>query len=320
MKAAVYRRYGPPDVVRIAEVPQPEPGRGEILIRTRATTVSAGDARLRSAKVPRGFGPLIRLGFGISGPRDPILGFELAGEVVALGPAATRFAPGDKVFAAGSRCHAEYVVVREKNVARIPGRLGFVESAALTFGGLTALSFLREKARVQPGERVLINGASGAVGSAAVQVAKHFGAVVIGVCSGANESLVRSLGAERVVDYEKEDFTRGGETYDVILDAVGNCPFGRCRHVLATGGRLLLVVATLDQMLGALVRPSRAGRKVLGGVATAREADLLFLRSLAESGAFRPVIGATFPFERIVEAHAEVDTGHKKGSVVVTFE
>ena len=319
MKAAVYRRYGPPDVVEIAEVPRPEAGLEQVLVRVRATTVTAGDARLRSANVPRGFGLLLRLGFGISGPRSPILGMELSGEVAAVGASVTRFKPGDRVFAARMGCHAEYVAVREDAVAPLPANMTFEQAAPLTFGGLTALFFLRDKARVQPRERVLINGASGAVGTAAVQLARHFGATVTGVCSAANAELVRTLGADSVIDYRVEDFTQARMAYDVIFDAVGNCRFEHCRHALAPGGRLLLVVATLGQMLGAML-PSRGGRKVLMGVASSSTADLLFLRDLAESGAFKPVIDHTYPFARIAEAHAYVDTGRKRGNVVILLD
>jgi NADPH:quinone reductase-like Zn-dependent oxidoreductase len=320
MKAAVYRRYGPPDVVRIEEVPTPEPKAKQVLVKVRATTVSAGDARLRAANVPRGFGTVLRLGFGVFGPRSPILGFECAGEVAAVGRSVGRFAPGDKVFGGTARCHAEYVAVAEKNLAPMPGNLTFGQAAALPFGGLTALYFLRKRARIQPGERVLVNGASGAVGSAAVQLAKHFGANVTGVCSAANAPLVRSLGADRVVDYTVEDFTRGGETYDIVFDAVGNCPFDRCEPVLAPGGRLLLVVAELGPTIGAMVRPSRAGRRLVAGVAFGGAAELQVLRELAESGALTPVVDRTYPLARIVEAHAHVDTGRKKGNVVITLD
>jgi NADPH:quinone reductase-like Zn-dependent oxidoreductase len=320
MRAAVYRRYGPPSVVQIADVPRPDIKATEMLIRVRATTVTAGDSRLRSARVPRGFGIPMRLVFSIAGPLAPILGWELAGEVVTVGQSVSRFAPGDKVFAARMGCHAEYVAVPEDSVAPLPGNLTFRDAAAIPFGGLTSLFYLRDKARVQPGERVLINGASGAVGSAAVQLAKHFGAVVTGVSSAANAQLVRSLGADRVVDYATEDFTQTREAYDIILDAVGNCSFARCKAALAPGGRLLLVVASLGQLVGAFLWSSRAGRKVMSGVNPVRPADLLFLRALAESGAFKPVIDRTYEFARIVDAHAYVDTGRKKGNVVVTLE
>lgn len=202
----------------------------------------------------------------------------------------------------------------------MPANLSFGEAAALTFGGVTALVFLRDKARITAGERVLVNGASGAVGSAAVQIAKHFGAVVTGVCSAANAQLARSLGADHVIDYASEDFTRSGERYGIILDAVGNCSFDRCEAALAPQGRLLLVVGTLGQMIGAMVWSSRAGRKVLSGVASVRTADLEFLRTLAESGAFKPVIDGTYPFARIADAHSRVDTGRKRGNVVVAID
>ena len=321
MKAAVCRRYGPPNVVEIADVPRPTLGAKDVLIKTHATTVTAADWRLRSATLPRGFGVLVRLGVGFSGPRDPILGSEIAGEVVAVGASVTRFTTGDRVFAARmGGCHAEYVAIRENAVAAMPANLSFGEAAALTFGGLTALTFLRDKARIQRGERVLVNGASGAVGSATVQLAKHFKAVVTGVCSAANAELVRSLGADHVIDYATEDFTQGRERYDIIFDAVGNCSFDRCKAVLAPGGRLLLIVGSLGQMIGAMVWSSRADRKVLSGVASVCTANLLFLRTLAESGAFKPVIDRTYPFARIADAHAYVDTGRKRGNVVIAVD
>jgi NADPH:quinone reductase-like Zn-dependent oxidoreductase len=318
MKAAVYRRYGPPDVVRIEEVPGPDPKANELLVKIEATTVSAGDARLRSARVPPGFGVLMRLGFGISGPRRPILGWEFAGDVAAVGRSVSRFAPGDRVFGVRMGSHAEYVAAPEDHVALMPRSLRYEDAAALVFGGMTTLFYLRDKAKIQPGERILINGASGAVGTAAVQLAKHFGATVTGVCSAANAELVRSLGAARVIDYAKDDFTRIGDTYDVIFDAVGNCPFSRCERALSSSGRLLLVVASLGQMLGGLVRPSRGERKVLTGVGAPRRDDLILLGELAESGALKPVIDRTYPLAHIADAHAYVDTGRKKGSVVIT--
>src|SRR5262245_33792471 len=228
MKAAVYRRYGPPEVVRIEDVPRPDPKTNELLVRVRATTVSAGDARLRSARVPTGFGVLMRLGFGISGPRRPILGWDFAGDVAAVGSSVLRFAAGDRVFGAGMGSHAEYVVASAERVVPMPRNLSYEEAAALVFGGLTSLFYLRDKAKIQPGERVVVNGASGAVGTAAVQLATHFGATVTGVCSAANAELVRSLGATRIIDYVREDFRRAGEQYDIILDTVGNCTFSNC--------------------------------------------------------------------------------------------
>lgn len=317
MKAAVYRRYGAPDVIRIEDVARPNPAANELLVRVRATTVSAGDARLRSARVPPGFGLMMRLGFGITGPRKPVLGWDFAGEVAAVGPSVSRFAPGDRVFGGRMGCHAEYVAVAESSVAAVPHGLTFEVAASLVFGGMTSLFYLRDKARIQSGERVLVNGASGAVGSAAVQLAKHFGAAVTGVCSANNADLVRALGAGRVIDYTRDDFTRTGETYDVILDAVGNCTFARCERALAPGGRLLLVVAGLGQILGATLRPLRGGRRVLTGVNATRAEDLLFLAALAESGQFTPVIDRTYSLAQIADAHAYVDSGHKRGNVVI---
>jgi NADPH:quinone reductase-like Zn-dependent oxidoreductase len=319
LKAAVYHRYGPPDVIRIDDVPTPDPSPNELLVRVRAASVSAGDARLRSARVPPGFGLMMRLAFGITGPRKPILGWDFAGEVAKVGSSVSGFAPGDRVFGVRMGSHAEYVTVSTNSVAAMPRGLTFEDATALVFGGMTSLIYLRDKARIQPGERVLINGAAGAVGTAAVQLAKHFGAVVTGVCSASNAELVRSLGAARAIDYAKQDFTQSGETFDIILDAIGNCTFARCERALASGGRLLMVVASLGQTLGALVRPSRAGRKVLAGVGATRAEDLRFLGSLAESGAFKPVIDRTYPFTRIADAHALVDTGHKKGNVVIAL-
>jgi NADPH:quinone reductase-like Zn-dependent oxidoreductase len=323
MRAAVNRRYGPPEVVAITEVATPIPAAGEVLVRIHATTITAGDQRLRSAIVPPGFGLLVRLAFGITGPRKTMLGTELCGEVVALGDTASKFAIGDRVFAfcgAGLGCHAEFRAVRETSaIALAPANLSDGEAAALSFGGTTALYFLRDKAKLQPGERVLINGASGGVGSAAVQLARHFGAHVTAVCSAANADMVRSLGAERVIDYAEHDFTRLGETYDVIFDAVGNASAATCLPVLAAGGRLLLVVAGLGQTLGAALRPVRAGKRVHTGVAPERVDDLILLAQLAEAGHYRPFIDRSYAFDHIVEAHAHVDTGRKRGNVIVTL-
>ena len=320
MKAAVCRRYGPPEVIEIVDVPRPKVGAKDVLIRVRATTVNAGDWRLRSGTVPPGFGLFIRLAVGFSGPRNPILGGEIAGDVVAVGRSVTRFRPGDKVFAGRmGGCHSEYVAMPEGNVAPMPSNRSYSEAAALTFGGLTAITFLRDKAKIQPGERVLINGASGAVGCAAVQLAKYLKAEVTGVCSAANAELVKSLGADHVIDYAKEDFAQARERYDIIFDAVGNCTFERCKRALAPGGRLLLIVGSLGQMIGAMLRPSRAGRKVLSGIAVITPANLDLLRRLSESGEFKTVIDRTYPFARIVDAHALVDTGRKKGNVILTL-
>lgn len=230
MKAIVYERYGPPEVLQLKEVEKPAPKNNEVIINTHAATVTSGDWRVRSLNVPFGFGLIMRLVFGISRPKQPILGSELAGVVETVGKDVSKFKVGDPVFAfsdAAMGCHAEYKCMAEDGaVVPKPSSLTFEEAAALSFGGTTALDFLR-RAKLQSGERVLVNGASGAVGTAAVQLAKYFGAIVTGVCSTANVELVRSLGATHVIDYTQQDFTRNGETYDVIVDTVGTAPFFR---------------------------------------------------------------------------------------------
>jgi len=322
MKAAVCRRYGSPDVVELVEVETPTPRDHEILIRTHATTVTAGDHRVRSRDFPAGFGLLSRLILGFRRPRQPILGTELAGEVVSVGGGVRRFKVGDPVFGLSGLkmgCHAEYKCMPEDGaVALKPANLTYDEAAALTFGGTTALHFFR-KGRLQRGDKVLINGASGSVGTAAVQLARHFGAEVTGVCSSANVDLVKSLGAGRVIDYTKDDFTRGGETYDVIVDTAGTAPYSRSKVALKERGRLLLVLAGLPALLQAPWVSMTSRRKVIAGPASENPEDVRLLGELAHAGAFRPVIDRRFPFEQIAQAHRYVDVGHKKGNVVVTM-
>jgi len=322
----MYDRFGPPEVLTLREVPKPVPGDHEVLVRIHATTVTAGDWRVRSLEVPKGFGLLSRLVLGFSRPRQPILGSELSGEIEATGKAVTRFQVGDEVFGfTGTRmgCHAEYRCLPEEGhgrkdeaVALKPASLGYEEAAALSFGGTTALSFFR-KAKLQRGEKVLVVGASGGVGTAAVQLARHLGARVTGVCSMANLELVRSIGAEQVIDYTKEDFTRSGERYDVIVDTAGTAPFSRCEGSLAEGGRLLVVLGSLPEMLRAPWVSLTTRKKVIGGVASWGVEDLRLLATLAEAGQFRPVIDRRYRFEEMVEAHRHVDAGHKRGNVVV---
>ena len=323
MKAIVYRRYRSPDVVALAEVPKPAPKDNEVLIRIHATTVTTGDWRARSLKMPAGFGLMGRLAFGVFGPRKPILGTELAGVVEKAGKAVTRFKTGDEVFAfpgASFGGHAEYRIMSEDGlIALKPANLSFEEAAALSFGGTTALIFLRDKGGIKRWDKVLIVGASGGVGTAAVQIAKHLGAEVTGVCSTANLDLVRSIGADQVIDYTKENFVLRGETYDIVLDTTGTTSFARCGDVLKPGGHLLLVLGSFAQALG-LERPSKAsGKKVIAGVASARREDMNYLASLAQAGAFQPVIDRSYPLENAAEAHAYVDTGRKRGNVVLTM-
>ncbi len=323
MKAAVYHQYGSPDVVQLTEVEKPTPKDNEVLIRTRATTVTSGDWRVRSMNVPAGFGLLARLALGVTGPRQKILGTELAGEIESVGRNVRRFKPGDHVFiftGAKMGCHAEYKCMPEAGaIALKPSNLTFDEAAAISFGGTTALDFFR-RGKLKRGERVLINGASGGVGTAAVQLARHFGAEVTAVCSSANAELVHSLGASRVIDYTKEDFTRGAETWDVIVDVAGTAPLSRVRKSLAERGRLLVILGNLADMLRAPLVSMRGSRKIIAGPAGERPEDLRFLGELAEAGEFRPIIDRRYPFDQIAEAHRYVDTGRKRGNVVITME
>jgi NADPH:quinone reductase-like Zn-dependent oxidoreductase len=318
----VYDRYGPPEVLQLREVEKPVPRADEVLIRIRATTVTSADHRARSLDVPAGFGPVARLVFGVLGPRQPILGSELAGDVEAVGKDVTTFEVGDPVFAFGSvrmGCHAEYRCMRADGlVARKPAHLDYEQAAALSFGGTTALHFLR-RAGLRSGESVLVNGASGAVGSACVQLARHLGAEVTGVCGPGNVELVRSLGAAHVVDYTREDFTRSERTYDVIVDTAGTAPTSRSRASLGDRGRLVLVLASLPDMLGSPWVSMTSRRKVIAGVPSVSQEDLRHLAALAEAGAFTPVVDRRYPFEQLAEAHRYVDTGRKRGNVVVTF-
>lgn len=323
MKAIVYERYGPPDVLQLKEVEKPTPKDNELLIKVHATTVTSGDWRARSLNVPAGFGLLSRLLFGVTRPRQPILGTELAGEIESVGKEVRKFKVGDQVFAfSGARmgCYAEYKCLPEGGpVALKPSTLTYDEAAALSFGGTTALDFFR-RGKLRRGEKVLIDGASGGVGTAAVQLARHFGAEVTGVCSTANLDLVSSLGATHVIDYTKEDFTRNGETYDVIVDTVGTAPFSRSKNSLKEGGRLLLVLASLPQMLQLPWVAMTSSKKIIAGPAAERAEDLRFLAELAQAGEFKPVIDRRYPFEQMAEAHRYVDTGRKKGNVIITLE
>jgi NADPH:quinone reductase-like Zn-dependent oxidoreductase len=277
---------------------------------------------VRSLRVPAGFGIIMRLVFGLSRPRQPILGTELAGVIESVGKDVRSFKVGDRIFAFSDfamGCHAEYhCMPADGALALMPAKLTYNQAAALPFGGTTALDFFR-RAKLQAGERVLINGASGAVGTAALQLAKHFGADITGVCSSANLELVRSLGAHHVVDYTREDFTQNGETYDVIMDAVGTAPFSRSQSSLSEGGRLLSLVAGLPEMLQIPWVSMISNKQVIAGPAAVRVGDLQALADLAEAGSFKPVVDRHYPFEQIAEAHRYVDSGRKKGNVIITL-
>lgn len=322
MKAAVVERYGPPENVAMRDVPTPAPTDREVLIRIHATTVSSGDCRVRGANFPRGFGPLARLALGWSGPRRSILGTECAGTIAAVGSRVSRFRVGEEVFAfTGLKFgnHAEYIVMPEDAaVVAKPGSLSFDEAAALSFGGSTALYFLRDRARIRSGERILINGAGGNVGIAAVQIARHLGAHVTAVCSAGKADRVKSLGAEIAIDYRSDNFAAAGERWDVVVDTVGNLTVGACRPVLGKGGRLILLAAGLPELFAAPFHSATGNFTVIGGTAPGRLSDLLALKEFHEAGAYRPVTDSRFAFDDIVAAHRRAEAGGKTGSVVVT--
>ncbi len=320
MRAAVYRRFGGPENVRIEQVPRPAVGRQDVLVRVHASTVSAADHRTRSRDVPRGLWLLAAFGIGALRPRRRVLGMDVAGVVEAVGADVTRFAPGDEVIGMlGARFggHAEYARMRQDGaIALKPRDMTFEDAVTLVFGGLTARGFLGQ-ADLAPGSTVLVNGASGAVGTAAVQLAEHAGARVTGVCSGGNRELVASLGADRVIDYTTDDFTAEPVAYDVIVDCVGNAPFDRVQHLLNPGGALLLVIADLRGIMSAPWLSRRTGNVVTASAREPTGEDLAFLADLAGAGRYRAVRDRTYDLADIAEAHRFVDTGRKRGNVVV---
>lgn len=322
MKVAFVPRYGPPEVVTLREAPDPQPGAGQVRIRVRAAAVTAGDARIRSGVLPRGFGLLRGPVLGFGGPRAAVLGTDAAGVVDAVGPGVEALRVGDEVVAfPGSALggHAELLLMpADGRVVAKPAALSFVDAAALPFGACTALDFLR-RAEVRAGERVLVNGASGNVGSMAVQLARRAGARVTAVCSAGNAELVRSLGAEAVIDHRAADFAASGDRWEVIVDTVGNVPYARARPALADGGRLLAVVADLLATLSAPITGRAGGHRVIAGPSGERVEDLRSVVGLAAAGELRPVVDRTLPFDRIVDAYRIVDGGRKRGSVVLTL-
>jgi NADPH:quinone reductase-like Zn-dependent oxidoreductase len=319
MRAAVHRRFGGPDTVVVEKLPQLSVAPDDVLIRVHASTVSAADHRARSREVPRGLG-LLAAGIGAFRPKRRVLGMDCAGVVEGVGAHVTRVTPGDEVIAmlgANFGGHAEYALARRGDaIARKPRNMTFEDAVILVFGGSTAHRFL-DQTVVGPGTAVLVNGASGAVGTAAVQLAANAGAHVTGVCSGPNRDLVTSLGAAWAIDYATEDFTAQPTTYDVIVDCVGNAPFEQVRHLLKPGGALLLVIAGLPELLRAPLRSRRTGHLVSASVGKTTAEDLAFLVDLAETGRYRAVRDRTYEIADIAEAHRLVDTGRKRGSVVV---
>ena len=320
MRAIVYSKYGPPEVLQVKEVEKPIPKNNEVLIKIFATTVTSGDSRLRRADPF-----LVRLYFGLWKPKKPILGVDLSGVIESVGKDVKLFKEGDEVFGStfnhGLGAHAEYKCLPENAVIeQKPKNLSFEESVAVFFGGHTSFHYLK-KGNINIGQKVLIYGASGALGTYAVQLAKYFGAEVTGICSTTNLELVKSLGADKVIDYKKEDFTKSGEVYDIIFDTVGKSPFsGSVKSLKKNGYYLRAVHMSPSAMIKGLWTSLASSKKVIGGVAAENKETLIFLKKLIEDEKIKPVIDKTYPLEQIAEAHRYVDKGHKKGNVVITVQ
>ncbi len=326
MKAVVCTRYGPPEVLQFSDVATPVPKENEILVKVFATTVTVADFRCRSFTVPPSFWIPARLALGLTKPKFGILGAEVAGNVETVGKNVRRFKKGDPIFAStGHRFggYAEFLCLDPEGkdivVAPKPVNVTYEQAAAVPLGGQTALYFIRE-AHIQPGQSVLINGASGSVGTFAIQLAKHFGAVVTGVCGPTNLELVRSLGADHVIDYTREDFTKNGRRYDAVFDAVGKASVDDCVRSLTDDGTLLHAVATPDVVLFAQWATFRSRKKFVGGGPLSKLEDLVLLKELIEVDRLSPVIDRVYPMEQIIDAHRYVDKGHKKGNVVITVD
>jgi NADPH:quinone reductase-like Zn-dependent oxidoreductase len=326
MKAIICTRFGPPEVLQLQEVAKPVPKDNEVLIKVHATSVTAGDCNIRGfVFIPPGLGPLARLMLGFRKPKRPILGADFAGEIEEAGKGVNTYKAGDRVFGIdgnNSGAYAEYMCVRADGaIAPIPANISYEQAASVCFGGLTALYFLREKGKIQSGQKVLVRGASGSVGSAAVQLAAYFGAEVTGVCSTANIALVKALGAHKVIDYTREEITGNGATYDLILDpVVGKTTFSLFKKSLKPGGMYLAVAGGLKEMVQSLTTSLVGNKKVIfgGGTACESKENVAFLAELLEAGKYQPVIDRCYPLEEIVEAHRYADKGHKKGNVVIT--
>jgi NADPH:quinone reductase-like Zn-dependent oxidoreductase len=322
MKAVVYERYGPPEVLQINEVARPTPKNSEVLVKVHAVTVTTYDCWVRSCTAPTGFWLPMRIASGIRRPKQPVLGTDLSGDVEAVGEGITRFKPGDQVvgyLGMNLGAHAEYVCLPEEAVAPKPANATYEESASVLQGALTALYFLK-KGNIQPGQQVLIYGASGGVGAYAVQLASHFGAHVTGVCSTGKMDWVKSLGASEVIDYTREDFTKNGQTYDIIFDTVGKTSVSRSRRALKRSGVYLFATFGLPLLVQIMWFSLTTGLKTESGILKERNEDLLYLMGLMEAGKLKATIDRSYPMEQIVEAHRYVETGSKKGNVVVTFE
>jgi NADPH:quinone reductase-like Zn-dependent oxidoreductase len=324
VKVVLHTRYGPADLLELKEVEKPTPKEDEVLIAIKATTVSTGDCNIRNFTfVTKSMLPMARLMFGVRKPwKARVLGTELAGEVERVGAGVGRFKTGDRVVASTGMAgggHAEYVCLPETGALAIKSNaLSWEEAVAIPFGANTALYFLRDLGCVQAGQEVLIIGASGSIGSAGVQLAKHFGATVTAVCSAANVEMVKSLGAQNVIDYTKEDFTRNTKEYDLIFDIVGATSFDRCQKLLKPKGVFLQNIMSWAAMARMIWTSVTGGKKLKGGVAMEDRRRMLFIADLVKAGKLRPVIDRSYPLERIAEAFRYVEQGHKKGNVVIT--
>lgn len=322
MKAIVCTKYGPPEVLEFREVEKPAPKDNEILVKVYATTVTAADFRLRSFTIPPGFWLLARLAIGLRKPRKPILGVELSGVIESIGKDVTRFKAGDAIFAAtlqGFGAYAEYKCLPQDGpISLKPSNIGFDEAAAIPIGARTALHYLR-KIGLGKGQKILIYGASGSVGTYAVQLAKYFGAEVTGVCSTANLDLVKSLGADKVIDYTAGDFSGDGATYDFVFEAVDKSSFASCLRALKQGGTYINITAPLPSLAMLWAKIGNGRKLLLGENASEKSEELMFLKERVEAGDLKVVIDRRFPFERMVEAHRYVDMGHKKGNVAITL-
>lgn len=321
MKAIVWTKYGSPDVLQLKEVQKPTPRDNEVLIKISAATVTLGDCELRSMKTPVWLQLPLRIYLGFRKPkRLTILGQELAGEIEALGREVTRFKKGDRIFAPcllRLGAYAEYACLPETYPVLKPASMTYEEAATLPTGGINGLHFLKV-ANIRSGEEVLINGAGGSIGTYAVQIARSFGAVVTGVDSAEKLDLLLSLGADHVIDYQKEDFTENGKSYDVIVDVVGRSPFSRSIKALKPDGRYILGNPGISGMIRARLTPTTAGKKVIVAMAGYKAEDYAFLIELIEAGTLKPIIDRRFPLEQTAAAHRYVDEGHKKGNVVIT--
>ena len=327
MKAIVWTKYGPPDVLELRDVEKPTPRDNEVLIKIRTTTVTAGDQEMRSLTVPLWLRLPTRLYVGLRKPeRITILGQELAGTVEAAGKDVRRFREGDEVFAATGfslGAYAQYICLPEESedsvLAPKPANTTFEEAAAVPVGGLEALHFLR-KANVRTGQKVLINGAGGSIGTIAVQLAKYFGAEVTAVDSTGKLEMLRSIGADQVIDYTQKDFTQSGETYDVILDVVGKAPYSGSIRSLKEQGFYLIANPRVSKMVRGLWTSMTSSKRVITETAGRKTDDLVYLKELIEGGKIRPVIDRSYPLEQMAEAHQYVEQGGKKGNVVITVE